>query len=554
VRPSEPGESAIRLPWLAPGTASLVALARTTSPAVWPTIRTDPGAVLLLARHLPADAATLPDSLFRSADVLQTALPLVGECAAIDWSSPDCGPVHEAAVAIATLAEALARRAGGCEPACAWTAGLLAPLGWLAVCAVDSGAAGECLREPVYTSEFADVQRELWRHDAAAVARRLARRWKLPAWLRAVAGHLAADADLAISLGADERLFRVAQLAVLLARDHGHDLGLAVGGERGELAAALDLSDDDLDAIVAEWRDTAHPALSRRSPDPALLPDLLMVAIEKRRLDDGPHGERVEEEVDRLHDALAARRASEAARLHVQKLRALAEFAAGAGHEINNPLAVISGHAQRLLRTEMEDDQQASLRGIVKQTERIHQVLMDLMQFSRPPQPRRIDLDLRQVIDEASLRLRSFAEERGVRLILPECAERLTVHVDAAMLRTAIGCLLRNAAEAAPRDGWVRVSINAEAGRIAVVVEDSGPGPAAARREHLFDPFYSGRPAGRGRGLGLPTAWRLARENGGDVRFEPTTQSPARFVLTLPVCPRGTTPLDPAHNELRKTA
>jgi len=66
------------------------------------------------------------------------------------------------------------------------------------------------------------------------------------------------------------------------------------------------------------------------------------------------------------------------------------------------------------------------------------------------------------------------------------------------------------------------------------VVEDSGPGPSSNQREHLFDPFYSGRLAGRGRGLGLPTAWRLAREHGGDVRFDPLPQGPTRFVLSLP--------------------
>ena len=53
-------------------------------------------------------------------------------------------------------------------------------------------------------------------------------------------------------------------------------------------------------------------------------------------------------------------------------------------------------------------------------------------------------------------------------------------------------------------------------------------------REHCFDPFYCGRSAGRGRGLGLPTAWQFARQNGGDVRHEPTADGPTRFVLTVP--------------------
>jgi two-component system, NtrC family, sensor kinase len=66
------------------------------------------------------------------------------------------------------------------------------------------------------------------------------------------------------------------------------------------------------------------------------------------------------------------------------------------------------------------------------------------------------------------------------------------------------------------------------------VVEDSGPGLSAAAREHCFDPFYCGRSAGRGRGLGLPTAWRFALQNGGDLRHEPTTAGPTRFVLSVP--------------------
>src|SRR5207302_476622 len=80
-----------------------------------------------------------------------------------------------------------------------------------------------------------------------------------------------------------------------------------------------------------------------------------------------------------------------------------------------------------------------------------------------------------------------------------------------------------------------------DAAHVEIVIEDNGPGPAALEREHLFDPFFSGRPAGRGRGLGLPTAWRLARQHGGDVRFMRPADGPTRFVLTLPRAnePRG---------------
>src|SRR5262249_52488588 len=97
--------------------------------------------------------------------------------------------------------------------------------------------------------------------------------------------------------------------------------------------------------------------------------------------------------------------------------------------------------------------------------------------------------------------------------------------------------LVRNALEAVPPHGWVRVLLELPPGgeRVQVAVEDSGPGPTPEQRPHLFDPFYSGRSAGRGRGLGLPIAWRLARQHGGDVPLEPPhPDRPTRFVLVLP--------------------
>ena len=68
-------------------------------------------------------------------------------------------------------------------------------------------------------------------------------------------------------------------------------------------------------------------------------------------------------------------------------MRPLAGLAAGAGHEINNPLAIISGNAQRLFRTEPDPERVQSLQTIVRQTQRIAGIVRDLMQFARPPRP-----------------------------------------------------------------------------------------------------------------------------------------------------------------------
>jgi signal transduction histidine kinase len=114
-------------------------------------------------------------------------------------------------------------------------------------------------------------------------------------------------------------------------------------------------------------------------------------------------------------------------------------------------------------------------------------------------------------------------------------ADGLAAAGDPEQVRRALGEVVRNAVEAAPAGGGVRLWAEPAGDRVLVCVADTGPGPAPGVVPHLFDPFFSGRSAGRGRGLGLPIAWRLLRQNGGDLRFDPTAEHPSRFVLSLPV-------------------
>jgi two-component system, NtrC family, sensor kinase len=125
--------------------------------------------------------------------------------------------------------------------------------------------------------------------------------------------------------------------------------------------------------------------------------------------------------------------------------------------------------------------------------------------------------------------------------------------IDGQQVKTALTCLLRNAIEAAPVDGWAGFRLENSSDRLEIVVEDSGPGPPLGQREHLFDPFYSGRQAGRGKGLGLSIAWRLARQNGGEVRYEELPGGPTRFVLSLPRMETSNGALSNGHAEHAET-
>ncbi len=571
--PAPPGtvearaDAVARLAWLSPCAASLAALGRDGGPSAWEAIRHDPGAALLVARQVargtdsslsaPPSSLYLP-GLLAEPDFLDETLRLLdGEARGfVDWSLPAIRPVYEASLACARRARFLAGHTGRCDPEVAWLCGLLAPLGWLALCAVDTPAVIACLADPLLPHDPLAAQRKHWGFDHAALARRLGRQWRLPPWLIAVAGHLALPGAVARTLGADPDLFHLTRLAVAGSPETSLYLGLPLTLYAEEDRRALDLRSEMMNDACGmmndkqEYSDSSfiihHSAFVWEDPHGVpLLRDLLAVAAENRRLRGRPMQVRVEQEVDALHRALEEQVQSEARRLQEGRLQALAEFAGGAGHEVNNPLAVISGQAQYLLGhagdwfdPEVEAEATRALKAIIAQTRRIHALLRDLMLFARPSPPCWGWFDLPTLLGEVAASLGELAAERQVRVEVLARPERCAVRADAGQVRQALTCLFRNAIEAAPPQGWARLEMRCSAAEesVEVAVEDSGPGPEPAQRASLFDPFYSGRSAGRGRGLGLPIAWRLARQQGGDVRLEaPRPGQPTRFLLTLPL-------------------
>jgi signal transduction histidine kinase len=502
-------------------------------------VRADPGCVLLLIREaLPRGAVSglsFFPALLRDPAVLEAALRHLGRQGPgyVDWNQPGVRPIYEAAQLYARSAQLVAERADCCAVDNAWVGGLLAPLGWLAVAAVDPVQAASFLHDP------ADAPTRAWGMDQAAIARRLCHGWRLPAWLATLCGHLALPAAVAQNLGADPPLFQVVQLAVGLVHQQGAGLGLAVGTPPAELATALGFTPAETEEMQTAIGAMIRKPMPREIWDPPerspLLPALLQLAAENLRLRDAPALDGLQRDLDTLQRALVDQGRGEHARLQALKLAALAELAAGAGHEINNPLAVISGQAQYLLSHEEEPARKRALQTITGQAQRIHQILTELMQFARPPAPHRQLVDVTTLIRDIIASLQALANERKVRLVCPELALPVFINADPAQARTALGCLLRNAIEAAPAEGWAGVRVDAPAGdMVNIVVEDNGNGLTAVERGHVFDPFFSGRKAGRGRGLGLPTAWRLARQHAGDVTLDLSSQTPTRFILTLP--------------------
>jgi signal transduction histidine kinase len=533
------GRAAAALPWLCPNTDGLIRLAEAPAGLARP-CADDPALLAFLIRFA---APAPPAGLFYPAALASAALP---EAAATllgggtgGWV-PTTGDVPDVCRATIGRAAALARRiADHTRRACpdrAAAAAALAPLGWLAVAAVDPGVAAEPLDDP---DAPAAAQVGAWGLDQNAIARRLATRWRLPDWLATALGNLNLPLLTARAVVADPDLFAVAQLALVETERRSRTLGLTRGADRAALLKDLDLDDATLAGL--EGGPPAFESAGTASgldPDPhkvPLLTHLLKMAVESRRRNGPALVARLEDRLDDLHRALASAGTDADRRGRAAKLDALAELAAGAGHEINNPLAVISGNAQRLLRTEPDPDRGRALETVIRQTQRISGIIRDLMQFARPPRPDPRRVSAAELLAAVRDELVPVAAEKGVRLELGPVPAGAFVRCDFAQLRHALAAVARNGIEAAGAAGWVRLGCaDADEEVVGFAIEDSGPGLAGPALEHCFDPFYCGREAGRGRGLGLPTAWQFVRQNGGDVRHDPTADGPTRFVVTIP--------------------
>jgi signal transduction histidine kinase len=222
------------------------------------------------------------------------------------------------------------------------------------------------------------------------------------------------------------------------------------------------------------------------------------------------------------------------ATLETEKLEALAEFAAGAGHEINNPLAIIGGRAQLLLKDETDPERRRDLALVNAQVKRAHEMIADMRLFARPPQPQPESVDLVELVEGLLDDLGLQAAERAVSLSRSGDEGPLEIEADPAQLDVALRALCRNALEAIGHGGHVEISLRGLSGQVEIGVTDNGPGILPDHRRHLFDPFYSSRQAGRGLGFGLSKCWRIVTNHGGRIEVESEPGQGATFTITLP--------------------
>jgi len=227
-----------------------------------------------------------------------------------------------------------------------------------------------------------------------------------------------------------------------------------------------------------------------------------------------------------------------------ERLASVGFLAAGVAHEINNPLAIMSGYAESILRT-------AKIRGagnagtewirdletIRDEAFRCKKITQCLLDLSRLGDNHRERVSINRVVDTCTRLIAAWPASRDVRFeVQPAIEPGLVVLASEPELRQVILNLLANAVEAAaPSHGTVTITTGQHNGWVEMRVQDNGCGMSSETLAHAFEPFFSSGKPGSGLGLGLAISHAIARRHGGALEaMSEGTGHGSTLVLRLP--------------------
>jgi signal transduction histidine kinase len=228
--------------------------------------------------------------------------------------------------------------------------------------------------------------------------------------------------------------------------------------------------------------------------------------------------------------------------VNAEKLASLGTLAAGVAHEINNPLGVILGFCELMLRkTDPNSQPYEDLKTIERQGLLCKETVENLLSFARTEKQQLDHAELNGCIREIVKVVRHLLEKKGIRLALQLTAGLPPVKADARQLQQVFLNLITNAMAAMENGGalTIRSMLERNPRRVVVQFQDTGVGVPAANMDRIFEPFFTTKPEGQGTGLGLFVSYGIITSYGGtlDCASTPATamgkQSGTTFTVKL---------------------
>lgn len=215
-----------------------------------------------------------------------------------------------------------------------------------------------------------------------------------------------------------------------------------------------------------------------------------------------------------------------------------AELAAGAAHELNNPLAVISGRVQMLLQSETDETKKLILNQIIEKTKNAHEIVGQLMSYARPARPEIRTVSPFVVINNCLEKVNARYLSEPLDISLENIESLRDIEVDAEQVAEAFAEIIYNALESYESgNGPVRItgSRQPQGGLVEICIRDNGCGMSSETLRKATEPFFSDKPAGRQRGMGLSLAASFLKNNGCTLKIESQLDRGTTATVTLPM-------------------
>ncbi|MDD5093454.1 MAG: PAS domain S-box protein [Dehalococcoidia bacterium] len=239
-----------------------------------------------------------------------------------------------------------------------------------------------------------------------------------------------------------------------------------------------------------------------------------------------------------LEAAMQQLEASQAQLIQAAKLAAVGELVAGVAHEINNPLTAIYAMSQLLVEEARDEDSREDFLIIQKQTQRVIEIVRNLLSFARKYESKKMPLCVNQAI-ESKIKLRAHDLAMGnIKVICLFDPDLPGTMADNNRLQQVFLNLINNAYDAmreAHKKGVLTIGTEKVDGLIRITFSDDGPGIPSEIVDRLFEPFFTTKDVGKGTGLGLSVCYGIIREHGGEIRAESVLGKGATFTVDLPI-------------------
>ncbi len=219
--------------------------------------------------------------------------------------------------------------------------------------------------------------------------------------------------------------------------------------------------------------------------------------------------------------------------LEADKRSSIGQMAAGLSHELNNPIGVICGITEVMIRRGgMNDADREMLRQVNSEAERCKKLVRSMLDFARSPEPVFEKADLKSLIKRNVAMLRNQDIYRDVRFTLKLPKKSCRIEMDSMQISQVVLNLLLNACDAVDFSGQITITVTQKFREVHLSVRDSGHGIKEEDMDAIFIPFFSTKP--KGTGLGLAVSRDIIEKHRGTLTVENTSASGTEFLIILP--------------------